>query len=201
MSDPVVYAAPNGENRVKGEEIVCPISIGTVAWWQGKKAQEALTHKWTLYVRGANDQDLSFCVKKVVFTLHSSFAEPKREVVVQPFELTEMGWGEFEIAVRLEFQEDVHEEPVELVHRLKLFHDSETQSPSKKPVVSEMYEELVFVEPAEAFWRRVVDIGGCSQPAPLPPVSVLSLLTVWSPHEDLKRLHNVQQRITALAKP
>lgn len=27
----------NGESRVKGEEIVCPIAVGTVAWWQGKK--------------------------------------------------------------------------------------------------------------------------------------------------------------------
>lgn len=201
MSEPIVYAAPNGEKRVKGEEIVCPIAVGTVAWWQGKKAQEALTHKWTLYVRGANGQDLSFCIKKVVFTLHSSFAEPRREVDVQPYELTEMGWGEFEIAVRLEFQEDVREDAVELLHRLKLFHDSETQATTKKPVVSETYEELVFVEPAEGFWRRVVDSGGSAvQSPPQPPVSVLSLLPAWGPHQDLKALHNAQQRITALAK-
>lgn len=37
---------------------------------------------------------------QVAFLLHNSFAEPRRELVEQPFELSEMGWGEFEIAVQ-----------------------------------------------------------------------------------------------------
>jgi len=186
---------------VKGEEIVCPICVGTVAWWQGKKAADALTHKWTLYVRGAHGQDLSYCIKKVIFLLHNSFAEPRRELLQQPFELTEMGWGEFEIAVQLEFQDDVHEKNVEIIHRLKLFNDgSEGQATSKKPVISESYDELVFVEPAEGFWRRVVNSGGSVQPAPQPPLSVLSILAPWSPQDDLKRLHDVEASLAKLRK-
>jgi len=38
---PCAAAPQTGERRVKGEEIVCPICVGTVAWWQGKKVRSA----------------------------------------------------------------------------------------------------------------------------------------------------------------
>lgn len=60
-------------------------------------------------------------------------------------------------------------------------HRHSQQLWAKVQVVSETYEELVFVEPAEGFWRRVVDSGSASHPPPQPPVSVLSLLPVRSP--------------------
>lgn len=47
---------------------------------------------------------------------------------------------------------------------------------SGRQVISESYDELVFVEPAEGFWRRVVDSGGNIPPAP--PLSVLPNLPV-----------------------
>lgn len=34
------------------------------------QAADALTHKWTLYVRGAHGQDLSYCIKKVTIRRH-----------------------------------------------------------------------------------------------------------------------------------
>ncbi len=58
--------------------IVCPILYGSVASWLGKKADEASTHKWTVYVRGPSGEDLSCFVSEVCFTLHPSFAEPVR---------------------------------------------------------------------------------------------------------------------------
>ena len=36
---------------------------------------------------------------QVVFQLHPSFDNPMREYTHPPYELTETGWGEFEIAV------------------------------------------------------------------------------------------------------
>ena len=36
---------------------------------------------------------------QVVFRLHESFQSPIRELTVPPYELTEVGWGEFDIAV------------------------------------------------------------------------------------------------------
>ncbi|GJS27952.1 reverse transcriptase domain-containing protein [Tanacetum coccineum] len=55
------------------------------------------SHRWTIYVRGSTNQDLSVMVKRVVFQLHSSFSNPMR-VVESPFELSQSSLGEFEIA-------------------------------------------------------------------------------------------------------
>lgn len=38
---------------------------------------------------------------QVVFTLHASFANPTRELAGAPYEVTEHGWGEFEIVVEV----------------------------------------------------------------------------------------------------
>lgn len=46
-------------------------------------------------------------IKRAVFQLHSSFNNPTRVVESPPFELSEAGWGEFEIAITLYFQSDV----------------------------------------------------------------------------------------------
>ena len=52
--------------------------FGNIAWWQGPTAEPTKTHKWTVFVRGCQNEDLSHFIKKVVFTLHSSFDKPKR---------------------------------------------------------------------------------------------------------------------------
>ncbi len=51
---------------------------GSIAFYLGKKAEEYSTHRWTLYVRGPQDEDLSTFIEKVAFTLHPSFANPVR---------------------------------------------------------------------------------------------------------------------------
>jgi YEATS domain-containing protein 4 len=58
--------------------VACPIVYGTIAFYLGKKAEEFNTHRWTLFVRGPNDEDISTFVEKVVFTLHPSFQNPVR---------------------------------------------------------------------------------------------------------------------------
>ena len=52
-----------------------------------------------MYVRDPENKDLSHVVDKVVFKLHDSFEKPVRVVEAPPFELTETGWGEFEIGI------------------------------------------------------------------------------------------------------
>ena len=79
----------------------CPLAFGSIAFWLGRKADEHATHKWTLYVRGPNGEDPSYFISKVVFYLHESFAQPIREISEPPFEVSEMGWGEFEARIRV----------------------------------------------------------------------------------------------------
>ncbi|KHN25442.1 transcription initiation factor TFIID subunit 14b [Glycine soja] len=142
--------------KLKDVEISIPIVYGNVAFWLGKKASEYQSHKWTVYVRGATNEDLGTIIKHAVFQLHSSFNNPTRVVESPPFELSESGWGEFEVSITLYFHSDVCDKPLNLYHHLKLYPEDENSSMStKKPVVVEFYDEIVFPDPSEAFLARV----------------------------------------------
>lgn len=43
-----------------------------------KKPENEHTHKWTVFVCGFNNEDISTYVRKVVFKLHESFLQPSR---------------------------------------------------------------------------------------------------------------------------
>jgi len=158
------------------------------------KADEYNAHKWTVYVRSPVNEDLSPAVKKVVFHLHHSFAEPVREVLEQPFELTETGWGEFEITATVHFVDEAMEEPFKLAHGLKLFHTNDQPLTTKKPVVSETYEELVFSEPTEEFHKKVVPIT----PKPAPPSPLLPHFPQHSDAEEFGKISKARERIANL---
>ncbi|XP_062176851.1 transcription initiation factor TFIID subunit 14b-like [Alnus glutinosa] len=150
----------DGEKRIykklKDVEISVPIVYGNISFWLGKKASEYQSHKWTVYVRGAKNEDLGVVVKRAVFQLHSSFNNPTRVLESPPFEVSEAGWGEFEIAITLYFHSDVCDKPLNLYHHLKLYPEDESGPMStKKPVVVESYDEVVFPEPSEGFLARV----------------------------------------------
>jgi YEATS domain-containing protein 4 len=51
-----------------------------------------------------------------------------------PFELSECGWGEFEINLSIHFHSEATDRPAELTHHLKLYHDLEAAPNAKKPV-------------------------------------------------------------------
>jgi len=118
--------------RVKGAVLVCPLVIGSIAFPLGKKATEGKTHKWVCYIRGLINEDISYYIKKVVFTLHNSFANPKRVIEKFPFEVHEVGWGEFEIAIKIFFV-DTSERSIDLFHPLRLHpFEGQTQIIEKK---------------------------------------------------------------------
>lgn len=146
------------KQRAKEVEVVLPIVYGSCAFWLGKKADEYATHRWTVYVRAADNGDLGSVVKKVVFQLHQSFSHPTRIVERAPFVLSECGWGEFEVGITIMFHADAAEMHAELTHHLRLYPEGDSSSPllsTKRPVVSERYDELVFCEPQLAFFHRI----------------------------------------------
>ncbi|KAL1554380.1 Transcription initiation factor TFIID subunit 14b [Salvia divinorum] len=146
----------NLAKKIKDTEICVPIVYGNIAFWLGKKASEYQSHKWTVYVRGSTNEDLGVVVKRAVFQLHSSFNNPTRIIDSPPFELSESGWGEFEIAITLHFHSDVSDKPLHLFHHLKLYPEDESGPLStKKPVVVESYDEVVISEPSEALFARL----------------------------------------------
>ena len=130
----------------KNQIIVKPFVYGSVAINLGKKSKEEATHKWCVYVRGVNNENISNFIKSVQFTLHSTFPNNIRVISKWPFELYEMGWGEFDIKIKIELI-DESVKPIELTHALKFYNQPHQSQSSKKPVVSENYDEIIFVNP------------------------------------------------------
>lgn len=159
--------------RVKGVTIEKCVAFGTEAWWMGKRSTDQQSHRWSCYIRSAspgdddgppgNEDHLASYVKKVVFRLHPSFANPTRVVTRAPFMITEMGWGEFEIALRVYFI-DPDEECIDLHTKLTLFPAQEEQMSTKKPVLNEARDEIMFSDPSLAFYRCLLK-GPISHPA------------------------------------
>ena len=145
-------------------------------------------------------------MSKVVFNLHPTFHNPTREVSDPPFELSEMGWGEFDLTAVLHFVDAAGEPPLELAHKLRLYSDADPQGTNlKKPVVAEVYDEVVFTEPREAFWRSASKArgggggpGGNSfvglRPSPR-PYSTAAHFGAPAPEDELRRLGVARQRV------
>lgn len=138
---------------MRKHSVVKKVVFGTISYQRGKKIEREYKNAWCCYVRGADkdNDDIGSYVSKVVFNLHDSFREHIMVVQKPPFCITRAGWGQFDITVTVHFY-DPTEEPVSKSHFLKLYHDNKSQSQtSKKPVLNEQYDELVFYEPTEYF--------------------------------------------------
>ncbi|CAG9114945.1 YEATS domain-containing protein 4 [Plutella xylostella] len=160
MSLPTDFG-PDSGGRIKGLVIVKPIVYGNIAKYFGKKREEdGHTHQWTVYLKPYNNEDMTGYVKKVHFKLHESYANPNRIVLKPPYELTETGWGEFEIVIKIYFH-DPNERPVTLYHILKLFQSpvNEGAPPTVgRALVSEGYEEIVFQEPTQLMQHLLMNV-------------------------------------------
>ncbi|KAF7309895.1 Yeats family protein [Mycena indigotica] len=166
--------------RVKNLSIHRPIIYGNVASVLSPRQREQLaatapdhTHTWTVAVRGAASpdkeaatsmvggaDDISYFVKRVSFKLHDTYPNPLRHVEKPPFEVTETGWGEFEIQIKITFVSDAGEKPVSFYHHLKLHPWAAAGDPEIPPlevavklgsVHSWQYDEIVFTEPFNTF--------------------------------------------------
>ncbi|CAL8143787.1 unnamed protein product [Orchesella dallaii] len=171
---------PDSGGRLKGVRVVKPIIVGNVAKYFGKREEDGHTHQWTVFLRPYLNEDYSAFIKKVHFKLHDSYPNPNRIVTKPPFEITETGWGEFEIVIKIYFVDTV-ERPVTIYHLLRLFETS--KDPTAPPIVkkhisSEVYDEIVFMEPTKLLmdvlqsikpikpnWKPESDIEGKKQAA------------------------------------
>ena len=135
---------------------------------------------------------MSHIISKVVFNLHPSFAEPVRTLDKPPYEVTETGWGEFEIGITIHFAPDCGEQSLFMLAPLKLHHEAEPGAPKpekkdlKKPVVKDLYEEIVFHEPDEDFLKRVKNHK--MKPAPISPSGLSAVLGNRDDRDELLRI-------------
>lgn len=161
LSNNPSFLQNNGDNqpnqiKSKNTEIISKsIVYGSIAFWLGKKSEQNLTHKWCVYVRGNNNEDISYFVKEVVFTLHATFENNVRTLTKWPFELYASGWGEFDIKITIHLI-DQSIKPIEFIHFLKLYPPANQTPSTKKPIVSEFFDEIVFVNPKKFLREQLV---------------------------------------------
>lgn len=148
---------------------------------------------------------MGYFIKRVTFKLHDTYQNPVRsksketvtlalfavddknetnnpfvitpDIDKPPFEVSETGWGEFEINIRISFVPEAGEKQLTLYHHLKLHPwveggDGPVPPPLDQamkfgPVHSWQYDEIVFNEPFQSF----LNILTAHPPTPLPKTS------------------------------
>ena len=102
--------------RAKGKTVVKAIVFGNESKYFGKKREsDGHTHEWTVYVKPyIANEDQSAYIKKVTFKLHESYTDALRVCSKPPYEVSETGWGEFEVIVKIYFV-DSSERPVSYI--------------------------------------------------------------------------------------
>lgn len=124
-----ISGAPNNANFEQGSEIgavnaaagsatpsTTPAAAGSSATISTRgRDQEHDYHKMV-----GNKDDISHYIKRVQFKLHDTYPQPTRNVDRFPFHVTETGWGEFEIQIKIFFVPEANEKPLTLFHHLKL---------------------------------------------------------------------------------
>lgn len=183
--------------RVPKCSIHRPIIIGNDASLLGLRKDPASdhTHEWTVSVRGLNDADISYFIKKVVFKLHDSYANSSRQIEAPPFQVTETGWGEFDVQIKIYFIQECAEKPVTMYHRLKLHPygpDAEKTKAEGGKVTSYQYEEVVFNEPTEAMYEILTTKGEAQLPIERTKTNVYSQR---SEQEELDRIESAIAKV------
>ncbi|KAF3402151.1 hypothetical protein DPV78_004063 [Talaromyces pinophilus] len=165
--------AATGTKRVRGVSVYRPFVFGSEAHPFDPENKPANappdhTHQWRVFVKGVNGEDITYWLRKVQFKLHETYAQSVRTIEQPPFEVTETGWGEFEIQIKLYFVPESTEKPQTLWHSLKLHpygDDIEGKRERREKVVSQNYEEVIFNEPVEQFYDILTGGGNApSQP-------------------------------------
>ncbi|SJX61207.1 related to YAF9-Component of a chromatin modifying complex [Sporisorium reilianum f. sp. reilianum] len=124
-----ISGAPNGSSFEAGSEIGAVNAAGGTA--TPSSTTGAAGSSATISTRGrdqehdyhkmvGNRDDISHYIKRVQFKLHDTYAQPTRNVDKFPFHVTETGWGEFEIQIKIFFVPEANEKPLTLFHHLKL---------------------------------------------------------------------------------
>ncbi|WWC91675.1 uncharacterized protein L201_006621 [Kwoniella dendrophila CBS 6074] len=139
----------SASERIKGIQVHRPIIYGSHARLLTEEekltAPAGHTHRWTVFLTSAatppprrsesgeiikddidwlpgGADDLSYLIKKVTFKLHDTYPSPNRAFDKPPFAVTETGWGEFVVQIRIQFIPESSEKPLTLNHPIKLHH-------------------------------------------------------------------------------
>jgi len=92
-------------------------------------------HKWTMFVRAANGTSLDQVVEYVDFELHPTFDPPTIRVTKPPYSIRRLGWGTFEVTVRITWKTQLGIPPSTFTHMLRF------SQPETSKVVTPIYQD------------------------------------------------------------
>ncbi|KAI1202588.1 hypothetical protein F5X97DRAFT_214612 [Nemania serpens] len=191
--------APPAGKRVKGVQVFRPFIYGTTARPFNDTdnprpvgVSPDHTHSWQVFVKGVEDTDIFYWLRRVQFKLHESIANHLRtidaETIIREneasaggksakkpqkaFVVNETGWGEFEITIKLYYDSKSGEKPQTLYHHLRLhpYGRNEAEKEAMRTggeVMAWTYEEQVFNEPFEDFYK-ILTSGARDKGTPAP---------------------------------
>ncbi len=77
-----------------------PFVYGTAAFKiDSGSTPQGHSHRWTVYIRDINNDSMSTYIEQVTIQLHNTYTMPNRIISQPPYEVTETGWGEFDINI------------------------------------------------------------------------------------------------------
>lgn len=166
------------------------------------------THSWTVFVDDPTRNGDQSHIKKVVFKLHDTIKNPLRSIEQPPFTVTETGWGEFEILIKIFFVAESNEKPVQFYHHLKLHPYNLTNTNNGNivslgdgvtrkdgTVESILYDELIFNEPTEDFFKILTKKPGHFLYQKREPDNSASIFSEKLEEEELYRLEKAYKEI------
>lgn len=155
--------------RNKGTQVVRPFIVGSTAVPFNETTHpkpagvpDNHTHSWRIFVKGLEDTDITYWVRRIQFKLHESIPNHVRMVEGEsgkPFIVSDTGWGEFEVALKLYYINESGEKPQTFYHYLRLHPYGRTEEEKQQMMMgngevrSWAYEEQLFNEPYDAFYR------------------------------------------------
>lgn len=114
-SNPLPNHLLDGDSSAPTGPTISPTtSTGAAAGTRGRDT-ETDYHK---HVGGKDD--ISHFIRRVQFKLHDSFPQPMRTCDRPPYQVSETGWGEFEVGVKIWWATESGEKPLQTFHYLKL---------------------------------------------------------------------------------
>lgn len=98
-------------------------------------------HKWTAFVK-VHKEDVKNFIRKVEFGLHPTFGTTSIVVKTAPFQMGKVGWGTFEVPMKVYFHRDLKLPVLELKHDLSFEGNGKTSATVVK-IPKELYEKAL----------------------------------------------------------
>ncbi|KAK7087021.1 Protein ENL, partial [Halocaridina rubra] len=155
---------------MSSKNVVVTLELGHRATVRSQRTDEGFTHDWEVFVQGANGARIEAFIEKIVFTLHKSFAKPKRILKVPPYRVNEKGYGGFTMPIEITFKTNHPEDTRKTCFEYDLY----LQHVDNPPINNMRKEKLTFLKPSEDFRKKLLQGGGVTDHEQSAPVKKMT---------------------------